>query len=392
MTKWLIARFIKNPEDVSDPSVRVKYGTLSSFTGIACNVLLFVLKMVIGMIAGSIAILSDAFNNLSDCLSCVISLFGYRMSVKPADREHPFGHGRSEYVASLLISIIIVLAGFELLLTSVQRVLHPSPVHFSWPMAFVLLFAIGVKLWMSAFYLKIGKTIDSTTLIASSQDSRNDVLSTALTLGAMGLGLSGVTFPVDGVAGCIISLFILKAGYDIAKDIVSQLLGTPADAQLSANIREQILSHPEILGLHDLIIHDYGPGVQIGSAHAEVDADMTLVEAHEVIDLAEEEVMEKYHVTMSLHIDPVDLHDRSRDLYKSAFEEAISSLDQGLSIHDFRLRKKEDCDEASFDVLIPYECTLSADEIACVLKQVSEVLGIQISVRYDHDYTGETKS
>lgn len=392
MTKWLIARFIRNPQDVSDPAVRVKYGTLSSLTGIACNVLLFVLKALIGFMAGSIAILSDAFNNLSDCLSCVISLFGYRMSAKPADREHPFGHGRSEYVASLLISIIILLAGCELLISSVQRVLHPAAVNFSWPMAFVLLFAIAVKIWMSVFYLKIGKTIDSTTLIASSQDSRNDVLSTALTLGAMLLSRTAITFPVDGVAGCIISLLILKAGYEIARDIISQLLGSPADAQLSANIKEQILSHPEILGVHDLIIHDYGPGVQIGSAHAEVDADMTLVAAHEVIDLAEEEIMEKYHVTMTLHADPVELHNRSRDLYKGTFEEVLSSLDAGLSIHDFRLRKRGDCDEASFDVLIPYECSLSTEQIAQSLKEISEVLGIQISVKYDHDYTGASKS
>lgn len=391
MTEWLIHRYIKDAEAVNDPAVRTKYGTLSSMTGIACNILLFLLKGLIGMMAGSIAILSDAFNNLSDCLSCLISLFGYRMAAKPADREHPFGHGRSEYVASLLIAIIILLAGIELFITSVNRILNPSVVRFSLPMAVILIFSIALKLWMSGFYLKIGRRIDSTTLIASSQDSRNDVLSTFLTLAAMMMTLTGISFPVDGAAGCLISLFILKAGYEIARDIISQLLGQPADALLSENIRKQILSHCEILGVHDMIIHDYGPGVQIGSAHAEVDSEMTLVKAHEVIDMAEEEILERYHVMMTIHADPVDLHNESMELYRSTFAEVLSSIDDKLTLHDFRLRKREDCDEASFDVLIPYECEKGSDEIDGLLKEASEVLGINISVTYDHDYTGRAE-
>lgn len=387
MTEWLIQRFIKNAEAVNDPAVRTEYGTLSSMTGIACNVLLFLLKGAIGLFAGSIAVLSDAFNNLSDCLSCLISLFGYRIAAKPADREHPFGHGRSEYVASLLIAIIILLAGIELFVSSITRIIHPSEVRFSLVMALLLLLSIGVKLWMSGFYLKIGKKISSTTLIASSQDSRNDVLSTALTLAAMGLTLAGVTLPVDGIAGCLISLFILKAGYEIARDIISQLLGRPADAELSENIKNQILSHPEILGVHDMIIHDYGPGVQIGSAHAEVDADMTLIKAHDVIDLAEEEILNKYHINMTLHIDPVDLHNTMQELYRSTFAEVLTSIDEKLTLHDFRLRKREECDEAAFDVLIPYDCKMSSDEISSLLQEASEALGIQISVTYDHAYT-----
>lgn len=389
MTEWLIARFVKNAENTADPAVRVRYGTFSSMTGIACNILLFLLKGGIGLFSGSIAVVSDAFNNLSDCLSCLISLFGYRMAAKPADKEHPFGHGRSEYVASLFISLIIFLAGFELLITGVSRIIHPSPVRFSWIMVIILIFSILVKLWMSMFYMNIGRRIDSSTLIASAQDSRNDVLSTALTLGAMLVSLSGISFPLDGIAGCVISLLILKAGYDIAKEIITQLLGRPLDPQLSKAIREQILSHPEILGVHDLIIHDYGPGVQIGSAHAEVDADMTLIKAHEIIDAAEEEINEKFHVNITLHIDPVETHNETMAIYKAAFEEVLNHLDPNLSLHDFRLRKKGDCEEASFDILIPYDCALTQDQINAQLKEVSEAIGIQISVIYDHDYTGE---
>ena len=389
MTEWLIARFVKNAENTADPAVRVKYGTFSSMTGIACNILLFLLKGGIGLLSGSIAVVSDAFNNLSDCLSCLISLFGYRMAAKPADKEHPFGHGRSEYVASLFISLIIFLAGFELLITGVSRIIHPSPVRFSWIMVIILIFSILVKLWMSMFYMNIGRRIDSSTLIASAQDSRNDVLSTALTLGAMLVSLSGISFPLDGIAGCVISLLILKAGYEIAKEIITQLLGRPLDPQLSKAIREQILSHPEILGVHDLIIHDYGPGVQIGSAHAEVDADMTLIKAHEIIDAAEEEINEKFHVNITLHTDPVETHNETMAIYKAAFEEALNHLDPNLSLHDFRIRKKGDCEEASFDILIPYDCALTQDQIHAKLKEVSETIGIRISVIYDHDYTGE---
>jgi hypothetical protein len=201
------------------------------------------------------------------------------------------------------------------------------------------------------------------------------VFSTALTLAAMGLSLTPVRFPFDGAAGILISLFILRSGWEIAGEIISQLLGKPAERELSDSIRSQILSHPEILGVHDLIIHDYGPGVQIGSAHAEVDSEMTLVHAHEIIDEAEEEILEKYHVNMTLHTDPVDLHNQAMDLYKTAFSEVLHHLDEKLSLHDFRLRVKDECEEAAFDVLIPYECTLSQEEIEKRINEVSETLG-----------------
>lgn len=389
MTEWLIRRFIRNADETGDPAVRRKYGTLSSMTGIVLNVLLFLLKALTGILAGSISILSDAFNNLSDCLSCLITLFGYRIAAKPADREHPFGHGRSEYIAGLLIAVVIFLAGIELLISSGDRIIHPSDVRFSWPMALILLASIAVKLWMSVFYGKLGDKISSSTLKASSQDSRNDVFSTTLTLAAMGLSLTPVRFPFDGAAGILISLFILRSGWEIAGEIISQLLGKPAERELSDSIRSQILSHPEILGVHDLIIHDYGPGVQIGSAHAEVDSEMTLVAAHDALDAAEEEILKMYNVTMTLHADPVELHNPRSSRYREAFEEVLRGIDPQLTLHDFRLRIRSDCEEASFDVLIPYGCSLGAEQIDPQLKEAGEVLGTCVNITYDHDYIGE---
>lgn len=389
MTEWLIRRFVKDADNVADPAVRTKYGTLSSMTGIILNVLLFLLKAATGILAGSISILSDAFNNLSDCLSCLITLFGYRIAAKPADREHPFGHGRSEYIAGLLIAVVIFLAGIELLISSADRMIHPSPIRFSWPMALILASSIAVKLWMSFFYGRLGEKISSATLKASSQDSRNDVFSTALTLAAMGLSLTPVKFPFDGAAGVLISLFILKSGWEIASEIIGQLLGKPADRQFCDSIRRQILSHPEILGVHDLIIHDYGPGVQIGSAHAEVDSEMTLVAAHEVLDAAEEEVHRLFNVTMTLHADPVELHNPRFDRYKETFAEVLNAIDGRLTMHDFRLRVRNDCEEASFDVLIPFGCEKSARQIDSLLQEAGQVLGTCVRVTYDHDYTRE---
>jgi divalent metal cation (Fe/Co/Zn/Cd) transporter len=256
-------------------------------------------------------------------------------------------------------------------------------------MALVLALSIGVKLWMSVFYGKLGERIDSAALKASSQDSRNDVLSTGISLAAMLLSMTPVSFPFDGAAGVVISVFILKSGWEIANEIVSQLLGKPAERELTDHIREQILSHPEILGVHDMIIHDYGPGVQIGSAHAEVDSEMTLVAAHDALDAAEEEIMKLYNVTMTLHADPVDVRDERANRYKETFEEVLKGIDDGLTLHDFRLRRKGECEEAAFDVLIPYGCPLAQNEIDISLKEACGVLGCNLSVTYDHDFTME---
>ncbi len=387
MIEKLIGKFVKNAEDINNPQVRSSYGSFSSVTGISLNLLLFAFKIITGILSHSVSIISDAFNNLSDCLSCLITWLGYRISAKPADREHPFGHGRSEYIAGLFISLVIFGAGAELMIASVQRILHPVHVHFSIPMAVVLFFSILIKLWMSRFYHVIAEKIHSSTMEASSQDSRNDVLSTALTLGAMALTLTGSDFPFDGIAGVLISFLILKAGWEIVTDITGQLLGRPADHELSTQIREQILTHPEILGVHDLIIHDYGPGVQIGSAHAEVDSEMTLMHAHSVIDAAEEEIQKLYNVTMTLHADPVELHNPRTNTLKKAFERKLQETDPSLTMHDFRVREKEGREEAVFDILIPYSCQLAPVDIQKQMNDTAASFGIETWITFDHDFT-----
>lgn len=363
MTEWLVRRFIQDPENTEDEKVRLQYGSLASYTGIACNVLLFAVKLIIGLVMHSISITSDAFNNLSDCLSCIITLFGYKLAAKPADKEHPFGHGRMEYVVSFVVSVIIFVVGFELFRESIGLIIHPAAVSFSWPLFLILLLSILVKFWMASFYTAIGKKTDSLALIASGEDSRNDVLSTSVALGGLLLGGFIPSFPFDGVAGLAVSCFILKGGYGIAKEIISRLLGTPASYALTKEIEDQILSHPEIIGVHDMIIHDYGPGKKIGSAHAEVDAFMNFMAAHDVVDEAEREVYEKLHVMMTLHMDPVDRSNPQVLAYQDEVQHALKNISEDLSMHDFRVVPGNTHTNLVFDVLVPFNFSLSNDEI-----------------------------
>ena len=363
MTEWLVRRFIQDPENTEDEKVRLQYGSLASYTGIACNVLLFCIKFIIGLVMHSISITSDAFNNLSDCLSNIITLFGYKLAAKPADKEHPFGHGRMEYVVSFVVSVIIFVVGFELLRESISLILHPSAVSFSWPLFVILVLSILVKFWMASFYTALGKKTDSLALIASGEDSRNDVLSTGVALGGLLLGGFVPSFPFDGVAGLAVSCFILKGGYGIAEEIISRLLGTPASYALTKGIENQILSHPEIIGVHDMIIHDYGPGKKIGSAHAEVDASMNFMAAHDVVDEAEREVYEKLHVMLTLHMDPVDRRNPQVQAYQEEVQNALKHISPDLSMHDFRVVPGNTHTNLVFDVLVPYSFSLSNEEI-----------------------------
>ena len=261
---FLIRKFIRNWEQTSDPTVRKAYGTLSSVVGMLCNIVLFALKYSVGVLSNSIAIISDAFNNLSDCASCLVTLFGYKLAAKPADKDHPFGHGRMEYLTSLVIAVMIALMGFELLRNSAEKILHPEQVAFHAATLVTLLASVGVKLWMAWFNARLGRRIDSAVMIATAKDSRSDVIATGATI--LALLLSLVTdLPVDGVMGVAVSLFILKTAYDIIRDTVGELLGRPASPEVTQKLREMVLESPQILGLHDLMIHDYGPLNMIGS-------------------------------------------------------------------------------------------------------------------------------
>lgn len=363
MSKFLIRHFIKNPDDVTNEKTRYAYGFLVSMCGIICNLFLFGLKLISGYLMNSISIMSDGFNNLSDCMSCLITLFGYKLSAKPADKEHPFGHGRMEYVVSFVVAIIIFVVTFELFTESVRKIIHPETVTFNLVLFLLLLASILVKLWLSSLNRNIGKKIDNIAMLTTAQDSRNDVYVTLISLAAMVLSAFTKGFPFDGIAGIILSLFLFYSGYSIAKEIISRLLGTPADPELVKSIKEQILSHPEILGVHDMIIHDYGPGCKIGSAHAEIDSHMDIMTAHDVIDRAEREVQENQHVMMTLHLDPLDMSDPKVQKQRQMVEEILHEIDPKLSMHDFRSVIGPTHTNLIFDIQVPFDCKLSDTEI-----------------------------
>ncbi len=290
MIRLIIRKFIKNSEDIHNKKVRESYSVLSGTIGIFCNIFLFTIKFIAGLATNSVAVFTDAFNNLSDCASSVITIVSAKMSNRRPDKGHPFGHGRIEYVSSLIVSFLIMIVGVELLKNSAEKIVHPNEVTLSLPMLVILLFAIGVKLWMFSYNRYIAKTIDSTVAAAAAQDSLNDSVATFVTVTAAVIG-QFVPYPVDGIMGVLVSLFIIYGGFDLAKGTINILLGTPAKPETVQKITETLLSAPGILGTHDLIIHDYGPGRVMASVHAEVSDKANIIEVHEVIDELENKIM-----------------------------------------------------------------------------------------------------
>lgn len=351
MTEFLLNKFVKNNDDVKNSEVREKVGTLSSFTGIFCNILLFALKFVMGTISNSVAVISDAFNNLSDCLSCIITFASYKLAAKPADKDHPFGHGRIEYLSSIVIAVIIALVGFEFLKTSVDKIIHPEKVIFKVVTVASLVASVLVKLWMSAFNKKLGTKYNSLSMIATSQDSLSDSITTSVTL--IGIFASLFTdLPVDGIIGCLVSVLILKAAYGIIKDTVDVLLGQPADEETVQSIMEIVNSRDEVLGVHDLIVHNYGPGKIMCSLHAEVDSQADIMETHEVIDDIELELYEKLHIMTTIHMDPLDTKNEQLNEYRQKVKEILNEIEPELSMHDFRMVPGEGHTNLIFDIVI----------------------------------------
>ena len=368
MTNLLVKKFIKNHEDINDPNVRQKYGTLSSITGMICNIILFLLKYIMGSLSNSISIISDAFNNLSDCAGCLVTLLGYKLAAKPADKDHPFGHGRIEYLTSLIIAVLVILVGIELLKSSIIKIITPEEVKFSIIALTALIFSITVKLWMSFFNTKLGNKINSTVLMATAKDSRSDVIATTATLIAL-IASIFTKLPIDGFMGIIVSIFILKAGYEIVKDTVDELLGKPADAELVEKIKNCVLKNEKILGIHDLVIHNYGPGNMIGSCHVEVACTENIMVVHNIVDDIEREIYKQLKVVMTIHMDPIEINDELTNEAKSLVLKILNSIDPSLSIHDFRLVHGETHTNLIFDILVPYECKLDNDTIKNIIDE-----------------------
>lgn len=362
MTNFLVKRFVRDSENVTDIKVRENYGKLSSGVGIVCNIALFVLKYIIGTLSHSISVISDAFNNLSDCASCFVTLFGYKMAAKPADKDHPFGHGRMEYLTSLMIAVVILAVGLELLKSSVEKIIHPTDIVFSLPILISLLISIGVKLWMSLFNTKLGRKINSSVMLATAKDSRSDVLATSAAL--IGLAASAFTsLPLDGVMGVVVSLFVLFAGFGIVRDTVDLLLGKPADKELTEKIKRLVTSNESIIGVHDLVIHDYGPGNKIGSCHAEVRSDEDFIRIHDKIDVIERTVDSELNVRMTIHMDPIEVDNEQVNECKEKVRAIIKSLDDRLHIHDFRLVSGDTHINVIFDLVVPYDCGYTDEQL-----------------------------
>lgn len=353
MTNLLVRLFIGSGGDTEDPVIRGKYGTLAGIVGIVCNVLLFAGKLVIGTISGSVSIRADAVNNLSDASSNIVTLVAFRLARKPEDAEHPYGHARIEYLSGLAVAAMILVIGVELAKESIGKILHPEPVVFSWALVTVLVMSILIKLWMALFNGSLGKKIKSTSLAATAADSRNDVITTsAVLLAAVIAKFTGLE--LDGYVGLLVAAFILWSGIGIAKDTISPLLGAPADPELIHLVKYEIRNFdPRILGVHDLMVHDYGPGQTFASIHVEVDRNEDVLEIHEMIDEAERMMLERHRIHLTIHYDPVVTDDEQLQHIRQRVVELLSGMDPRLTIHDFRMVEGSEHTNLIFDLVVP---------------------------------------
>ncbi len=352
MTKLLLRLFVKSPRDYTKPATRSKVGVLSGATGIICNLLLFAGKLTVGTLAGSVAITADAMNNLSDATSAIVTLLGFKLAEKPADEDHPYGHARFEYLSGLAVAALIIIIGFELAKTSVQKIFTPQAVDFSWITGAVLVLSIGIKLWLALFNGKLGKLINSAALQATAADSRNDVLATAAVL------LTGIIsyftgWMLDGYIGLAVALFILYSGGEMAKQTISPLLGEAASPQLRELIVDYVGSHPKVLGYHDLMVHDYGPGQRFATLHVEMDNREDPLLCHEIIDDLERECLHSHNIHLVIHYDPVVTDDPESNRMQELVRKALGEIEEGLQFHDFRMVSGDGHTNLIFDVVLP---------------------------------------
>lgn len=354
MTKLLLRLFVKGAQNPDDPAVRLAVGKLAGVVGILCNGLLCLGKVLVGTLSGSVAIVADGVNNLSDAASSVVTLLGFRMAQQPADADHPYGHARYEYISGLVVAALILVIGADLAQSSVEKILSPEPVDTAPVLFGVLIGSILVKLWMSRFFAGLGRHIQSTTLQATSVDSRNDVIASAAVLaGCLVEKFAHLT--VDGYVGLAVAAFILWSGVDIARETISPLLGQGADRGLAEQLSALVLSHEKVLGLHDLLVHDYGPGQCFASVHVEMSAQEDPLVCHDIIDDIECQALEELHVHLVIHYDPVVEDDAEWNQMRQAVEATAAALSPRLSVHDFRLVRGAKGTKVVFDLAVPYD-------------------------------------
>ena len=385
----LFARlFIKNSAETENAGVRRSYGMLSGILGIALNILLFAGKFFAGTISGSVAITADAFNNLSDAGSSLITFFGFRYAGKRADAEHPFGHGRIEYVSAMLVAVLIMFMGFELLKTSVRKIMDPQPVDTSLLPMLILAASIIVKLYMYFYNRKYGRLLDSQSMLATATDSISDAVATTVVLAAsLLMKFTGVN--IDGWCGLLVALFILRAGFLTVKETVGTLLGSPPSQEMVSRIEEIVCSHDCVLGMHDLVVHDYGPGRLIISLHAEVPCTGDLLEMHDAIDHIEQDLANELGCEAVIHMDPIQSDDGVVSGMRASVAELVASIDSRMTIHDFRMVPGPTHTNLIFDVVKPFELRMTDEELKDEIQRlVSERWGEYYCVmKVDNPYT-----
>ncbi|MDD7739755.1 MAG: cation diffusion facilitator family transporter [Fusicatenibacter sp.] len=379
MTDLLVRFFVKDYENVENTDVRTRYGILSSIVGIVCNVFLFSAKLLIGLVMNSLAIMADAFNNLSDAASSIVSFIGVKMANKPADEEHPFGHGRIEYIAALIVSFLVIEVGFTFFKSSIGKIRNPEEISFELVPFLILVLSVGVKFWMSRFNRKLGNRVNSKVMLATSADSMGDVITTSATILSI-LICRFTSVNVDAAAGLLVSLIVMWAGIGIAKDTLEPLIGQGADPELCRKIKAQVESYEGICGTHDMIVHNYGPGRSMASIHAEVPRDVDIEVSHEIIDRIEREVGKQLGITLVIHMDPVEIHDEEILAIRTKLQHVIEALDPALNFHDFRVVRGQKRVNLIFDLVVPYSYKKQDSER--VLSQIRALMQ-EIDPRYE---------
>lgn len=372
MTEFLIHRFIKNWKSTEDLSVRTAYGVLASIVGILCNVLLFAAKLAAGIAVHSVSVMADAFNNLSDAGSSVISFVGVRMAGKPADEKHPFGHGRIEYISALIVAFLVIQVGLTFLQSSVQKIFSPEELAFQPVSVLILVLSVGVKFWLGRFNKNLGGRIDSKVMLASAADAMGDMITTSVTILSI-LVYHFFHLNIDGVVGTLVACLVIWSGIGIAKDTLEPLIGAPIDPKLYRSITERVDSYPGIVGCHDLIIHNYGPGRSMASLHAEVPQDTDIIESHELIDRIERELSKEFGIFLVIHMDPVETKDTHVLKVRGQIEELVRRVDARFSIHDFRMVNGKEQINLVFDLVVPQDFTPEEENEAGqrVMKEIS---------------------
>lgn len=388
MTKLLINLFVKDNQNYTNQQVRKTYGNLAGIVGIVCNIFLFAIKYIIGIISGSIAISADAVNNLSDASSNIITLIGFKLSSKKPDRDHPYGHGRYEYIAGLCVCVLILSMGITILKDSFCKIITPQNVEFNVTVAVVLIISIIVKLWMAIFNKKIGKLIKSDTLLATSKDSQNDVLSTFIVLVSSIICYLTNIYRIDGIMGLVVAVIIILSGIDLVKETLSPLIGKAPDKELVEHIAQKVCSYEGVIGVHDLMVHDYGPGNCCVTIHVEFPAEMDVIQAHDLVDNIEKDFINNDGILMTIHYDPVATKDERINELRAYLSKKVEEYDSSLSVHDFRIVAGIDHINVVFDCVLPPGYTGSIDNLREYLTKSSKEINEKYNavIKFEQSY------